>query len=168
MAKLGDPKSGLEILERAIPYTQRKGLMLFQLGALLVKAGILVDQARCEEAQPLFELIVNEARRRGLPEIEARCMLIQAQCLLRQDCPEQAAQTARQAADTARSIALLPIEIEACSLWLRTAAVGLEEKTQMLSRFQQCLGSLVKHAQTPPLNDLLAKKQKAWTESPEK
>ncbi len=122
-------------------------------------------------------------------------MLVQAQSLLRQDCPEQAAQTARQAADTARSIAHLPIEVEACALWLQAAgrlktgaalpktgallpktrselpkpgALGQAEKPQMLSRFQQCLGSLVKHALTPPLSELLIQKQKAWTESPGK
>ena len=165
-ADQADPHNGLEIIGQVIPYTRHKGLTLFQLLAELAKASILVDTGQTAAAQLLFDSIHTEANRRGLPEIEARCLMLEAKSWLMQNCPEPAAQIARQAAEAARAIAQLPIEIEACTLWQKAArATGLEDQVNASRRLQECIHLLKKHTQTPELQNWFLTRQRTWTES---
>jgi predicted ATPase/DNA-binding SARP family transcriptional activator len=162
----GDFQGAQRVLDQVIPYTQRKELMLFDLNAQLVHAALLIDTGQYDAALPVLDLIRSEAQRRGLSEMEARSSLIEAKSLLRQDCPELAAQVAGQAVETARKIGHLPVEIDGCALWLEAAQTGgLEEQQAISNRLEACIQALHRHVQIPELKKLLEKRQKAWTKS---
>jgi predicted ATPase/DNA-binding SARP family transcriptional activator len=164
----GDFQGAQRIIDQVIPYTQRKELMLFHLHAQLARANLLVETGHNEALHPVLDLIRSEAQRRGLPEIEARGSLVEAKSLLRQNCPEMAAQIAAQAVDSARRIGHLPLETEGCVRWLEAARAGqMEAQQAVLIRLERCIQSLNMHAKTPEMKYWLEKRQKAWTESPE-
>jgi len=165
---LGDPQKGLQIADQAIAYTRHKELSLYHLEAELVRGAILIDTAQPTAAQPVFDLVHSEARRRGLTEIDTQCLLLEAKSWLQQRCPEPAAQLASQSADAAKAIQHLTLEIEACALWLKAArAADLHEQFIVSQRLQACIQVLGQQTTTPDLQNWLNLQKKAWTESPE-
>jgi hypothetical protein len=161
LAENGEAARATALVDGCLEYTLRNQLLLPHLHATLVKANMLIDEGREDEARPLL-VTAAEARSRRLPEIEQRAHLLEARLALRAGSAERAADVAQHTADKARAMGNVPLEVAACRLWQSAAQESSPTAPNPGSkRLAKLLETLCQHTNTPEIRTRLIQMQES-------